>query len=137
MKSYSIIDVEGIGPSYAEKLKTCGVRSVNAFLKSAATRADRKKLAQDSGIEEKLILKWANFADLYRIRGVGKQYSELLEKAGVDTVKELATRVPENLHQKMIEVNSQGRRLVRQVPALVMVKSWVEQAKSLDPMISH
>ena len=137
MKSYSIIDVEGIGPSYAEKLKACGVRSVNAFLKSAATRADRKKLAQDSGIEEKLILKWANFADLYRIRGVGKQYSELLEKAGVDTVKELATRVPENLHQKMIEVNSQGRRLVRQVPALVIVKSWVEQAKSLDPMISH
>ncbi|MBD3375905.1 DUF4332 domain-containing protein [candidate division KSB1 bacterium] len=137
MKSYSIIDVEGIGPSYAEKLKACGVRSVNAFLKHAATRADRKRLAQDSGIEEKLILKWTNFADLYRIRGVGKQYSELLEKAGVDTVKELATRVPENLHQKMIEVNSQGRRLVRQVPALVMVKSWVEQAKSLDPMISH
>jgi predicted flap endonuclease-1-like 5' DNA nuclease len=137
MKTCSIIDVEGIGPSYAEKLKGCGVRSVNAFLKSAATRTDRKKLAQESGIEEKLILKWANFADLYRIRGVGRQYSELLEKAGVDTVKELATRVPENLHQKMIEVNSQGKRLVRQVPALVLVKSWVEQAKSLDPMISH
>jgi predicted flap endonuclease-1-like 5' DNA nuclease len=137
MAKYKLSDIEGIGPVYAEKLKKLGVRSVDSLLKNGATRQGRKELSQGSGVDETLILKWVNMADLYRVRGVGSEYSELLEKAGVDTVKELATRVPENLHKKMVEVNSSGRPLVRQLPSLKRVKSWVANAKKLEPKVKY
>lgn len=138
MANYSISDIEGIGPQFAQKLKDAGVRSVNSLLKKGATRQGRKQLAEATGIDESQLLKWVNMADLYRVKGVGSEYAELLEKAGVDTVKELRNRNAENLHDKMREVNSSGgRRLVRQMPSLTMVKNWVEQAKSLSPMVSY
>ena len=137
MANYKLSDIEGIGPVYADKLKKLGVRSVDALLKSGATRQGRKELAKNSGVDESLILKWVNMADLYRVRGIGSEYSELLEKSGVDTVKELATRVPENLHKRMVEVNSSGRPLVRQLPGLRSVKTWVANAKKLDPKVKY
>jgi predicted flap endonuclease-1-like 5' DNA nuclease len=137
MANYKLSDIEGIGTVYAEKLKKLGIRSVDALLKSGATRQGRKELSKNSGVDETLILKWVNMADLYRVRGIGSEYSELLEKSGVDTVKELATRVPENLHKKMVEVNSSGRALVRQLPGLKSVKTWVANAKKLDPKVKY
>ncbi|RMF55892.1 MAG: DUF4332 domain-containing protein [Calditrichaeota bacterium] len=138
MASYKISDIEGIGPVYAEKLQAAGVRSVKALLEKGATKAGRKKLAEATGIDEAMILKWVNMADLYRISGVGSEYAELLEKAGVDTVKELRNRNPENLYAKVREVNtSNGRRLVRQLPGLKTVQKWVEEAKTLEPMVTY
>jgi predicted flap endonuclease-1-like 5' DNA nuclease len=137
MANYKISDIEGIGPAYEEKLKVAKVRSVNSLLKKGCTRQGRKALADTTGIDESMILKWVNMADLYRVKGVGSEYSELLEKAGVDTVKELRNRNAQNLHAKMEEVNSQGRGLVRQLPALKMVEKWVEEAQRLEPMVTY
>jgi predicted flap endonuclease-1-like 5' DNA nuclease len=137
MPSYKISSIEGVGEKFDIKLKGAGIRSVHALLKAGASRNGRKKLAELTGIDETLILKWVNFADLYRIKGVGEEYSELLEKAGVDTVKEMRNRNPENLHAAMVEVNSKGRPLVRQLPSLKMVQNWVTEAKSLDPIVTY
>jgi predicted flap endonuclease-1-like 5' DNA nuclease len=137
MPSYKISEIEGIGPVHAQKLQAAGIATVNALLKTACTKAGRKGLAETTGIEETVLLKWANMADLFRIKGIGSEYSELLEKAGVDTVKELKNRKPENLHAKMVEVNSTGKALVRQLPGLEMVKGWIEEAKSLEPMVTY
>ena len=137
MATYKIADIEGIGPAFAEKLKKAGVRSVNALLNAGCTRKGRKQLSEKSGIDETLILKWVNFADLYRIKGVGSEYSELLEKAGVDTVKELAKRKPDNLYNKIVEVNSKKRALVRQLPGMKIVQNWIEQAKKIDPKVTY
>ena len=136
MANYKIADIEGIGPAYAQKLKKGNVRTVNALLEKGKTKQGRKDLAAKTGVDESLILKWTNFADLYRVKGIGSEYSELLEKAGVDTVKELALRVPENLQAKMAEVNK-ARKLVRVVPGIKSVKNWVAQAKKQKPMITH
>ena len=137
MASYKISDIEGIGPAFAKKLRTAGVRSVNALLENGATRQGRKKLSDLTGIDESTILKWVNMADLYRVKGVGSEYSELLEKAGVDTVKELATRNAQNLYEKMVEVNSSGRGLVRQLPGQKSVSTWVSNAKKLKPKVTY
>lgn len=137
MPTYKITEIEGIGPAYAEKLKTVGIVTVNALLKAGCTKSGRKQLAEGTGIDETVILKWVNMADLFRVKGIGSEYSELLEKAGVDTVKELKNRNPENLHAKMVEVNSAGKALVRQLPGLSLVQSWVEAAKSLEPMVTY
>lgn len=134
--SYPIEKIEGIGATYAKKLQKAGVRSTKALLSRGGKPAGRKELASASGIDETYILKWTNMADLMRIRGVGEEYSELLEAAGVDTVKELKHRNPDNLAVRMAEVNAE-KKLVRQLPALSKVKSWVEQAKSLEPAISY
>jgi len=136
MANYKISDIEGIGPKYAEKLKAVGVKSVNALLEKGSTKKGRKDLADKSGIDETLILKWVNMADLYRINGVGSEYSELLEKAGVDTVNELKNRRADNLHTKMLEVNA-SKKLVRQAPGLKMVIKWVEEAKKLAPKVTY
>ena len=101
-----------------------------------AVLAERKAVAEATGIEEHRVLKWANMCDLMRISGVGEEYSELLEAAGVDTVKELKHRKPDNLHAKMVEVN-EGKHLVRQTPSLKSVTDWVEQAKVLTPMLTY
>ncbi|MEM9287494.1 MAG: DUF4332 domain-containing protein [Sphingomonadales bacterium] len=134
--SYSIIDIEGIGPALAEKLKGAGIRTTGALLEQACTPKGRKQVAADTGIDEKKILKFANMADLMRIKGVGEEYSELLEAAGVDTVKELRNRRPDNLAAKMAEVNAK-KKLVRSLPSEKVVEGWVGQAKELDPVMKY
>jgi len=137
MANYKIADIEGIGPAYAKKLGNAGVKSVNALLAKGASKKGRKELVEATGIDNTLILKWVNMADLYRVKGIGSEYSELLEKAGVDTVKELKTRKPQHLHMKMKEVNTTKKPLVRVLPGLKKVESWVEAAKKLDPKITY
>lgn len=134
--SYKITDVEGIGPAYAEKLEAEGIKTTDDYLEKAASRAGRKALADATGISDKLILRWANQADLMRIKGVGEEFAELLEAAGVDTVKELATRNAANLTEAMAKVNEE-KKLARRAPALSETEKWVVQAKEMDPIITH
>lgn len=128
--------VEGIGGTYAAKLIEAGIRSAEALLKVGSTPKGRKELAEKAGIAEKLILEWVNHVDLFRIKGVGEEYADLLEEAGVDTVVELAQRKPENLLAKMVEINA-DKKLVRQLPVLAQVVNWVEQAKKMDRVIHY
>ncbi|SHL60944.1 DUF4332 domain-containing protein [Roseibium suaedae] len=134
--SYPIIDIEGIGPVYAAKLGEQGIKTTGDYLEHAKDPKGRKALAEATGIDDSRILKWANMADLMRIKGVGEEYSELLEAAGVDTVKELKHRNAENLTAKMAEVN-ETKKLVRQVPSESQVAKWVEQAKELPPVLTY
>ncbi|MCD4751502.1 MAG: DUF4332 domain-containing protein [Anaerolineaceae bacterium] len=131
-----IIDLEGVGPVYAEKLIAAGIRSVEAMLKAGSTPKGRVELAEKAGVTKDQVLEWTNYADLYRIKGVAEEYSQLLEAAGVDTVPELAQRNPENLYKKIMEVNA-DKKLVRQVPGLAQVMSWVAQAKELPRAIQY
>lgn len=134
--SYKIIEIEGIGEVYADKLNAAGVKTTEELLEKAATKKGREKLAEETGISEKLILKWANHADLFRIKGIAGQFAELLEAAGVDTVKELRHRVPANLHAKLVEVNEE-RNLCNRVPAESEIEKMVEQAKELEPKMTY
>jgi predicted flap endonuclease-1-like 5' DNA nuclease len=134
--SKKISDIEGIGPSYAQKLAKANIKSVTGLLKKCHDKKGRQNVSKVTGIDESMLLKWANIADLYRIKGVGSEYSELLEAAGVDTVKEMRMRNPENLYEKMKEINAK-KKLVRQLPGLKKVQDFVAAAKKLDPMISH
>lgn len=134
--NYKVEKIEGVGPKYAEKLSKAGITNTKQLLDKAATRKARKELATTTGVDETLILKWANMSDLMRIKGVGEEFSELLEVAGVDTVKELAKRRPDNLRQAMIDANTK-RKLVRQLPSLAQLESWVKQAKEMPPMMSY
>jgi predicted flap endonuclease-1-like 5' DNA nuclease len=136
MSSYPIAKIEGIGPAYQEKLIAAGVTSTGQLLDACADVKGRKAMAEKTGIAEALILKWANKADLMRVKGVGEEFSDLLEAAGVDTVKELRTRKYENLHARMVEVN-QARNAVRRLPTLQDVEGWVEFAKTLEPRVTH
>ena len=129
-------EIEGIGNQYAAKLAKAGVRSTEALLKKGATPDGRKELAANSGISPTLILEWVNLADLFRIKGVGSEYSDLLEEAGVDTVVELAKRVSDSLYAKMLEVNT-AKNLVNKMPSSSQVKGWIEQAKKLPRVISY
>lgn len=131
-----IMDIEGIGPKYAELLAKEGIKTVEGLLKAAALMKDRKKLSESLGISDKLILEWVNLADLFRIKGIGEEYSDLLEEAGVDTVPELAQRNPANLLEKMTQINKE-KDLVRRLPVLSQVESWVEQAKALPRVIEY
>lgn len=128
--------IEGIGAVLAEKLRAAGIRSVAALLRAGATPAGRKELAEKTGISVERILNWVNRADLMRIRGVGEEYSDLLEEAGVDTVVELAQRNPDSLYEKILEANRE-KRLVRRTPARDTVARWVEEAKTLPRVVSH
>lgn len=134
--SYPIADIEGIGPVYKEKLGAVGIKTTAELLDRAKDPKGRKDLAAETDIDAKRILKWANMADLMRISGVAEEYSELLEAAGVDTVKELKHRNAANLAVKMKEVNEE-KKLVRQVPGEASVVKWVEQAKTLEPMMTY
>ena len=136
MSKYKIVDVEGIGPVYAEKLAAAGITDTDKLLEKCCKPAGRKALEDETGISGKLILTWTNHADLMRIDGVGPQFSELLEAAGVDTVKELKHRKPENLQPKLEEINEQ-KHLVRRVPALVEVEKMVAQANELPAMMEY
>ena len=131
-----IVDIEGIGPAFAAKLNGVGIRTTDALLDKACGPEERKLLAASTDIGETLILEWVNLADLYRIKGVGSEYSDLLEEAGVDTVVELSNRVPENLLAKMVEVNK-TKNLVNKMPGLKQVKGWITQAKKLPRVVTY
>ena len=134
--AYKIIDIEGVGEVYAQKLNEAGIIKVSELLDRCANPKGREELAEQTGISEKLILRWTNHADLFRIKGVGPQFAELLEVAGVDTVKEFRHRVPENLQPKLEEVNAE-RHLVGRVPSLKEVRKMVAQAQELDPRMTY
>lgn len=129
-------EIEGIGDSYADKLKALGVKSIEALLTKGSTPKGREDLAETSGISEKLILEWVNRADLFRVKGIASQYSDLLEHAGVDTVAELAQRNPQNLYAKMSEVNA-AKNLVRRLPTAKQVEKWVAEAKTLPRAVNY
>ena len=137
MPNYKVAEIEGIGDVYSAKLEQTGIKMVSDILEKGKSVKGRKALAESTDIDAKLILKWVNMADLFRVTGIGKEYSELLEKAGVDTVKELRNRNPENLLAKLEEANSSARQLVRALPNLKSVESWIETAKTLDPMVTY
>jgi len=132
----SILKIEGIGPLYREKLVAYGIKTVESLLKQGASSAGRANIAAGTGIAEGLILEWVNHADLWRIKGVSEEYSDLLEEAGVDTVVELAQRVPQNLFNKMTEVNHL-KHLVRRLPSKKQVEKWVAQAKMLPRVVTY
>jgi predicted flap endonuclease-1-like 5' DNA nuclease len=133
---YKIDTIEGIGPSYKEKLAAADIKTTDDLLKLCCDKKGRKATAGATGCSEAQLLKWVNMADLMRISGVGEEYSELLEAAGVDTVKELRNRNAANLTKAMAETNEQ-KKLVRSVPSESQVTKWVAQAKELDPLITH
>jgi predicted flap endonuclease-1-like 5' DNA nuclease len=128
--------IEGIGEVYAQRLAAAGIQTTEALLKAGATPAGREEIAEKTSVSKHLILEWVNHADLFRIRGIGEEYADLLEAAGVDTVPELAQRNAENLHQKLVEVNQQ-KKLVRRLPPRATVSEWVEQAKQLPRVIVY
>jgi predicted flap endonuclease-1-like 5' DNA nuclease len=131
-----LADIEGVGPAYAAKLEAAGVKDSENLLKLGGTPKGRKELADKSGISDALILKWVNRVDLSRVKGIGSEYADLLEAAGVDTVVELGTRKPDNLVAKMTQVN-EAKQLVRKLPTLSQVEDWVKQAKDLPRAISY
>lgn len=128
--------IEGIGATYAEKLQAAGIDSIEALLEQGATSSGRQSIVAQTGISDKLVLDWVNRADLMRVKGIGEEYADLLEAAGVDTVPELAQRNPDNLHAKMVAVN-QDKHLVRRVPGKLQVANWVAIAKELPRIITH
>lgn len=134
--SKKIVEVEGIGPAYAEKLGTAGVATLDDLLNHGSTAKGRSELAGKTGISEKNVLEWVNRADLARVKGIGGEYADLLELAGVDSVPELAQRNAANLHEKMDQVNTE-KKAVRQVPSLKQVEDWVAQAKQLPRVVTH
>jgi predicted flap endonuclease-1-like 5' DNA nuclease len=131
-----VIEVEGIGEAYAQKLKKAGIATTDALLKAGATPAGRQKIAQKTGISGKRILRWINHVDLFRVSGIQKQYAELLEAAGVDTIPELAQRDPSHLHPKLAEIN-QKKNVVGKLPGPDQVADWVSQAKKLPRVITY
>jgi hypothetical protein len=129
-------DIEGIDIAYGKKLGAAGVGTVENLLDKGGRRLAREKLAEQTGISEKLILEWVNRADLMRVKGVGSEYSDLLEAAGVDSCLELSHRVPGNLHKKMEEINS-AKHLVRRLPTEPEIGEWVAAAKSMPKVVEH
>jgi len=135
-RSSRIIEIEGIGAAYAKKLNAEGIKTTDELLDAGGTKIGRKELAEKTGIAETIILEWVNMADLFRIRGIGEEYSDLLKEAGVSTVVELARRNPENLHETLVGVN-EAKKLVRRPPSLNQTEDWVEQAKTLSRKVEY
>jgi PAS domain S-box-containing protein len=132
----SVEKIEGIGPVYAQKLLAVGVKTTQDLLDQGFNRKGREDLVEKTGISATLVLKWVNMADMMRIRGVGEEYSELLEKAGVDTVKELRNRNPKNLHEALVQAN-EAHKLVRRLPTLSEVESWIKEAKEAETTMTY
>ncbi len=132
----AIKDIEGIGDVYMKKLHAIGINTVEALLQKGAAKKGREEIAKQSGIDEHKILEWVNRADLYRIKGIGSEYSDLLEASGVDTVVELSKRRADNLTEKMVEVNVE-KKLVRRIPTQQMVEGWINEAKTLPRIVSY
>jgi predicted flap endonuclease-1-like 5' DNA nuclease len=131
-----IINIEGIGPKYAKRLVNYGIRTTERLLLIAAHKRGREDLSEQTKIPEKLILEWVNLADLIRIKGIGEEYSDLLEEAGVDTVKELRRRRPDTLYSTLVEINRE-KNLVRRIPSKKDVEIWVKKAKRLKPLVRY
>ena len=136
MANKKIEDVEGIGPATGEKLRAAGIKDTDALLANACTPKQRKDLAEKSGLSEKQVLTFANMVDLYRISGIGAEYAQLLEAAGVDTVPALARRNAANLTATLAEVNEQ-KKLTRRVPSEAEVTKWIDQAKELPRVLEY
>lgn len=134
--TFRIEDIQGIGPAHAQKLAAASIDTTGDLLAMCCTPTGRRKVAMATGLSEKKILKWANLADLMRVSGIGPQYSELLESAGVDTIKELGTRNAANLAARMDEVN-QEKHLSGAVPSPATVENWIESARHMDPLITY
>lgn len=134
--AYKIAEIEGIGQVYADKLEAAGIKTTDDLLEKCASPKGREKVAEETGISSKLILKWTNHADLFRIRGVAGQFAELLEAAGVDTVKEFRHRVAANLYPKLVETND-AKNLCNRVPAEKEIQKMIDQAKELEPVITY
>ena len=132
----SLVKIEGIGEKYAIKLKMVGISTTDTLLDRGSTPQGRENVDKKSGISKTLILEWVNLADLFRIKGIGEEYSDLLEEAGVDTVVELAQRNPENLYQAVVDVNKK-KKLVRKLPTQGQVTDWVKQAKKLPRVLEY
>lgn len=133
---HKIENVEGIGLRYGELLRQAGIKSTDELLKQGASRQGRESVSARSGIDSGKILKWVNMCDLFRVKGVAGQYAELLEAAGVDTVKELRMRNIDNLYEAIRSINAE-KRLVRQTPSKRQITAWIEQARALEPVITH
>lgn len=133
---YKIQDIEGIGPSYAEKLAAAKIKTTTDLIKYCGDAKGRAAASATTGVSESLLLKWANMADLMRVSGIGSEFSELLEAAGVDTVKELRNRNAENLAASMKRVN-EARHLTRTTPSAKTVQKWISHAARLTPAITH
>lgn len=136
MANYKIEDIEGIGAVVGKKLRAAGVKDTDTLLAHARSVSQRKKLAEVSGLSVQRILKFANMADVYRVRGIGSEYSELLEASGVNTVPDLARRSAENLVKRMSEVNAE-KKLTRKVPTLAEVTKWIAEAKKLPRVLTY
>lgn len=134
--SYPITDIDGIDGEAAAILKTAGIRSTGRLLEAARTVRGRKMLAIKTGFDEKQLLCWANVADRMRVKGIRKEYAELLQAAGVDTVKELKYRNPCNLANAMREANKK-HKMVTMLPSEKVVGHWIENAKKLQLKISY
>ena len=132
----NLLTVEGIGEDYRQKLIDAGIRTTDDLLEKGSSPAGRSEIAEQTGVSPKLVLEWVNHVDLFRIKGVGEEYADLLEEAGVDTVPELAQRNPENLHATLLEVNAE-KNLVRQPPGKSQVEDWVNHAKDLPRVITY
>ena len=133
---YKIEQIEGIGAAYAEKLNAAGIKTTEDLLEKCASRKGRLAIAEETGISAKLILKWTNHADLFRINGIAGQFAELLEAAGVATVKEFRHRVPANLQPKLEAVNAE-KNLCNRVPSVTELEKMIAQAKELQPLITY
>ena len=131
-----ISEIEGIGPSHAEKLESHGIKTVEDLLKSGATPNGREELVKKTGISHHLILKWVDEADLFRVKGIGREYTELLRASGVDSVKELAQRRADHLHEKVAAINREKKH-VREVPGVNTIERWIEEAKALPGIVTY
>ena len=134
--SATILEIEGIGLEYSKKLNNANIRTTNELLDAGGTKQGRKELAEKTGISETIILEWVNMADLFRIKGIAEEYSDLLKEAGVSTVVELSRRNPENLYDTLVGVNETKKR-VQRPPSLGQIKNWIEQAKTLDRKVDY
>jgi predicted flap endonuclease-1-like 5' DNA nuclease len=133
---YKIDEIEGIGPAYREKLSAAEIKGTDDLLRLCCDAKGREAVAERTGVSEKQLLEWSNKADMMRISGVGPQFAELLEASGVDTVKELRNRNADNLAEKIQEINSK-KKLAKSSPAVGQVRQWIDQAKTMDPTITH
>ena len=134
--TYKIIDIQGIGPVYAEKLIAAGIETVDQLLERGASAKGRQEIEEATGIDHGRVLTWVNHADLFRVKGVGPQFSELLEAAGVDTVKELRNRNAANLAAKLLEVN-EAKHLCKRTPVEKEVQKYIDLAKELEPVVTY
>lgn len=134
--SYTIEEIEGIGKEYGDKLRAVDIQTTADLLRRCGTKKGREGVSTESGVSEKLLLDWVNRADLMRINGVAEEYADLMEVAGVDTVKELATRNADNLAEALATANAE-KKCTDRVPSAETVKKWIDEAGTMEAMVSH